>query len=63
MEDVKKYVKIAERKSYEKLQKENEELQKTYWKGRWDSYFDLLSMMAGREQNRIKLRLDKKEGN
>ena len=63
IEDVKKYVELAVKKSWEKFQEKqkNNEKDWNHWKGRCDSYQDLLYMILGRDEERYHLRLDKNE--
>ena len=66
IEDVKKYLdEIANKKSHGKFieifnKKEKDWLKDSeYWRGRWDSYFDILLLILERDDNREHLRLDK----
>lgn len=63
IEDVKKYLELADKVSYEIFQKKMNKKEKDseHWRGRWNSYMDLLYLILGREEARNHLRLDKKE--
>jgi hypothetical protein len=68
IEDVKKYLELAEKKSYEKLQEESKKSKKEknsigvrYWYGRWQSYKKLLREIFAKDGERYSSRLLKIE--
>jgi len=66
IDDIKKYLEIAEEKSTKKFQGifnnktvKNWEKVSEYWRGRQDSYLDIKYMILEKDDNRQHLRLDK----
>jgi hypothetical protein len=67
IEDVKKYLEIAEKVSWKKRQEivenkteKNWKEASEYWRGRLDSYVDMKYMILEKDDERERLRLDKK---
>jgi len=67
IDDIKKYLKIAEEISTKKFQKifnnktgKNWEKDSEYWRGRSDSYVDIKYMILEKDDDRQRLRLDRK---
>jgi len=67
IDDIEKYLKIAEKKSWETFQEifnnktgKNWEKDSEYWRGRLESYVDIKYMILGKNDDRQRLRLNKK---